>query len=123
MSAIRVVVADDHAAVRLGLADYLGAQEGLEIVGQAVDGADAVRLADATAPDVVVMDINMPTLDGIEATRRIKLRRPSTGVLLLTALEDESLVAAGREAGADGFFLKGIFGAELVVRVREACVA
>ena len=119
MSTIRVIVADDHAAVRLGLADYLGAQDGLEIVGQAVDGADAVRLADSTEPDVVVMDINMPNLNGIEATRQIKLLRPTVGVLLLTALEDEDLVAAGREAGADGFYLKGIFGSELVERVRE----
>lgn len=119
MSAIRVIVADDHAAVRLGLVDFLGAQEGLEIVGQAADGADAVKLVDSTAPDVVVMDINMPELDGIEATRQIKLLRPAVGVLLLTALEDEDLVAAGREAGADGFYLKGIFGSELVDRVRE----
>jgi len=119
VSTIRVIVADDHAAVRLGLADYLGAQDGLEIVGQAVDGADAVRLADSTEPDVVVMDINMPNLNGIEATRQIKLLRPTVGVLLLTALEDEDLVAAGREAGADGFYLKGIFGSELVERVRE----
>lgn len=122
MKNIRVVVADDHAAIRIGLADYLGAQDGLEIVGQAADGADAVRLTNATVPDVVVMDINMPNLNGIEATRQIKMLRPNTGVLLLTAMEDETLVSAGREAGADGFYLKGIFGAELVARVREALV-
>lgn len=119
MSTIRVVVADDHPAVRLGLVDFLGAQEGLEIVGQAADGAHAVELTESTSPDVVVMDINMPKLDGIAATRRIKELRPSTGVLLLTAMEDEALVAAGRDAGADAFYLKGIFGAELVDRVRE----
>lgn len=117
---IRVVVADDHPAVRLGLADFLGAQEGLEVVGQAADGASAVKLAQSAAPDVVVMDINMPELNGIEATRQIKLLRPATGVLLLTAFEDDALVTAGREAGADGFYLKGIFGPELVDRVREA---
>lgn len=122
MSTIRVIVADDHPAVRIGLADFLGAQEGLEVVGQAADGADAVRLADSTSPDVVVMDINMPELNGIEATRQIKRLRPTVGVLLLTALEDEDLVAAGREAGADGFYLKGIFGSELVDRVREVHV-
>ena len=116
---IRVVVADDHPAVRLGLVDFLGAQDGLEIVGQAVDGADAVALIESTSPDVVVMDINMPNLDGIAATRRIKELRPSTGVLLLTAMDDDALVEAGREAGADAFYLKGIFGAELVDRVRE----
>jgi DNA-binding NarL/FixJ family response regulator len=119
---IRIVVADDHAAIRIGLADYLGAQEGIEIVGQAADGADAVQLTNDTVPDVVVMDINMPNLNGIEATRQIKILRPDTGVLLLTAMEDEALVSAGQEAGADGFYLKGIFGAELVARVREALV-
>jgi DNA-binding NarL/FixJ family response regulator len=116
---IRVVVVDDHPAVRLGLADFLDAQDGLEIVGQAENGAQAVELSQAAAPDVVVMDIRMPQLDGIEATRLIKQARPETGVLLLTAYEEDELAAAGREAGADGFFLKGIFGTELVDRVRE----
>ena len=123
MTAIRVVVADDHPAVRLGLVDFLGAQDGLEIVGQAADGADAVALIASTSPDVVVMDINMPNLDGIAATRQIKELRPSTGVLLLTAIDDDAVVAAGRDAGADAFYLKGIFGTELVDRVREVHVA
>lgn len=120
---IRVVVVDDHPAVRLGLADFLDAQDGLEIVGQAEDGAQAVQLSQSAAPDVVVMDIRMPRLDGIEATRQIKAARPKTGVLLLTAYEEDELAAAGREAGADGFFLKGIFGSELVDRVREVHAA
>ena len=117
---IRVVVADDHAAVRLGLADFLDAQHDLEIVGRAENGAEAVALARATSPDVVVMDIRMPELDGIEATRQIKQAQPDVGVLLLTAYEEDDLAVAGRDAGADGFFLKGIFGSELVERVREA---
>jgi DNA-binding NarL/FixJ family response regulator len=116
---IRVVVVDDHSAVRLGLADFLDAQDGLELVGQAGDGAEAVELSRTVNPDVVVMDIRMPNLDGIEATRRIKEARPETGVLLLTASEEDELENAGRAAGADGFFLKGIFGSELVERVRE----
>jgi DNA-binding NarL/FixJ family response regulator len=116
---IRVVVVDDHPAVRLGLVDFLDAQHGLEIVGQAENGADAVELSKAAGPDVVVMDIRMPELDGIEATRLIKQVSPRTGVLLLTAYEEDDLAEAGREAGADGFFLKGIFGSELVDRVRE----
>jgi DNA-binding NarL/FixJ family response regulator len=120
---IRIVVVDDHAAVRLGLSDFLEAQEGLEIVGQAENGAEAVAVSNSTAPDVVVMDIRMPELDGIEATRLIKQARPETGVLLLTAYEEDELAAAGREAGADGFFLKGIFGSELVDRVREVHAA
>ena len=120
---IRVVVVDDHPAVRIGLADFLDAQDGLEIVGQAENGAQAVELSSSTQPDVVVMDIRMPELDGIEATRQIKEARPQTGVLLLTAYEEDELASAGRAAGADGFFLKGIFGADLVNRVREVNAA
>ncbi|MDX6423631.1 MAG: hypothetical protein QOI67_1102 [Gaiellaceae bacterium] len=120
---IRVVVVDDHPAVRLGLADFLDAQDGIEIVGQAENGAQAVELSSSTTPDVVVMDIRMPELDGIEATRLIKQNRPETGVLLLTAYEEDELATAGRAAGADAFFLKGIFGAELVDRVREVNAA
>jgi DNA-binding NarL/FixJ family response regulator len=120
---IRVLVVDDHAAVRLGLSEFLDAQEGVEIVGQAADGAEAIRLTGMASPDVVVMDIRMPMLDGIEATRVIKRDNPSVGVLLLTAYEEDELAAAGRDAGADGFFLKGIFGAELVERVREVNAA
>ena len=120
---IRVVVVDDHPAVRLGLADFLDAQDGLEIVGQAENGAEAVELSRSALPDVVVMDIRMPELDGIEATRLIKENRPETGVLLLTAYEEDELATAGRAAGADAFFLKGIFGAELVERVREVNAA
>jgi DNA-binding NarL/FixJ family response regulator len=120
---IRVVVVDDHPAVRLGLVDFFDAQDDLEIVGQAENGAEAVELTRATGPDVVVMDIRMPELDGIEATRLIKEQRPETGVLLLTAYEEDELAAAGRAAGADAFFLKGIFGAELVDRVREVHAA
>jgi DNA-binding NarL/FixJ family response regulator len=120
---IRVVVVDDHPAVRLGLVDFLDAQDGLEIVGQAENGAQAVELSKTAAPDVVVMDIRMPQLDGIEATRLIKQVRPEIGVLLLTAYEEDELAAAGRAAGADGFFLKGIFGSELIDRVREVNAA
>ena len=120
---IRVVVVDDHPAVRLGLADFLDAQDGVEIVGQAENGAKAVELSRLADPDVVVMDIRMPELDGIEATRLIKEVSPRTGVLLLTAYEEDELAEAGRAAGADGFFLKGIFGSELVDRVREVDAA
>jgi NarL family two-component system response regulator LiaR len=120
---IRIVVVDDHAAVRLGLADFLGAHDDVEIVGEAENGAQAVALSKAVRPDVVVMDIRMPELDGIEATRLIKADHPRTGVLLLTAYEEDELAAAGRQAGADGFFLKGIFGTELVNRVREVNAA
>ena len=120
---IRIVVVDDHAAVRLGLADFLGAHDDVEVVGEAENGAQAVAVSKAVHPDVVVMDIRMPELDGIEATRLIKADHPDTGVLLLTAYEEDELAAAGRQAGADGFFLKGIFGTDLVNRVREVNAA
>ena len=120
---VRVLIADDQALVRAGFRMILDAEDDLEIVGEAADGAEAVTAALELQPDVVLMDIRMPELDGIEATRLIKQVSPGTGVLLLTAYEEDDLAAAGRDAGADGFFLKGIFGTELVDRVREVHAA
>ena len=104
--AIRVVIADDHGVVRQGLRMYLELDAELEIVGEAVNGAEAVRLARELQPDVVVMDLLMPVMDGITATAAIKREVPDTEVLALTSvLEDASVVGAVR-AGAIGYLLK-----------------
>jgi DNA-binding NarL/FixJ family response regulator len=104
---LRVVVVDDHPVFRDGLAMLLGSVPGLAVVGTAADGAAAVELAREEQPDVVVMDVQMPVLDGIEATRRITSDSPSTGVVVLTMSEDDNTVFAAVRAGARGYLLKG----------------
>ena len=104
--AIRIVIADDHSVVRQGLRMFLGLDSELEVVGEATDGAEAVRLARELRPDVVVMDLLMPVMNGIEATVAIRRELPDTEVLALTSvLEDASVVGAVR-AGAIGYLLK-----------------
>jgi len=104
---IRVVVADDHPLFRDGLRTLTSLEEGLELVGEAANGADAVALALELDPDVVVMDLHMPDLNGIEATRRIVEARPGVGILVLTMFEDDDSVFAAMRAGARGYLLKG----------------
>jgi two-component system, NarL family, response regulator LiaR len=103
---IRIVIADDHSVVRQGLRMFLGLDPELEVVGEAADGAEALRLAKQLRPDVVVMDLLMPVMDGIAATAAIRRELPDTEVLALTSvLEDASVVGAVR-AGAIGYLLK-----------------
>jgi DNA-binding NarL/FixJ family response regulator len=116
---IRVVVADDHPLFRDGLRTLASLEDGLDLVGEAEDGAEAVDLTLELAPDVVVMDLHMPGLNGIEATRRIVEVLPQTGVLVLTMFEDDDSVFAAMRAGARGYLLKGA-GHEEVVRAIEA---
>lgn len=115
----RVVVAEDHVAVRASLVAFLDAQEGISVVGEAENGWEAVKLAREEIPDFVLMDIRMPVMDGIEGTRMIKGLRPETRVVLLSAYEQDELIEAGLEAGAEGFLLKGASGSELLAAVRE----
>lgn len=105
---ICVLIADDHAIVREGLRTILGFQEGVEVVGEASDGLEAVDLAQRLLPDVVLMDIRMSKLDGVEATRRIKAQNPQIGVIVLTNYDDDRYVFEGIEAGASGYLLKDI---------------
>jgi len=117
-AAIRVVIADDHALVREGTRQILEDQPGLAVVGEAADGEEAVALASRLRPDVVLMDIAMPRLNGIEATRLIKQASPSTSVLVLTAYDDDQYIYALLDAGAAGYLLKNVRGDELAQAVR-----
>jgi len=120
MTDIRVLVADDHQIVRDGLNALLGALDGVEVVGLAADGVDALHLVEETTPDVVVMDIQMPRLDGLEATRRITARHPAVKVVMLTMNEDDETVLAAIRNGASGYLLKGSGADEVQHAIRAA---
>jgi DNA-binding NarL/FixJ family response regulator len=115
---IRVVVADDQDLVRTGLAMILAAQPDMSVVGEAADGLQAVALARRTAPDVVLMDVRMPGLDGVAATREVVAARPATRVLVLTTFDVDEYVIGALRAGASGFLLKDTPRAALIAAVR-----
>jgi DNA-binding NarL/FixJ family response regulator len=117
MNVIRVLVADDHPVFRFGLRALLATEPGMEVVGEATTGDEAIALADELTPDVVLMDLNMPGLHGIEATQRITSRHPHTSVLVITMIDDDSVFAAMR-AGARGYILKGDQGEETLGAIR-----
>jgi len=116
--AIRVLLADDHSVVRKGVRDFLEEEPDLDVVGEASDGAQAVDMALALRPDVVVMDIKMPQLSGIEATKRIKAAAPQVRVLALSAYDDDPYVWGLLEAGASGYVLKTAESRELISAIR-----
>jgi two-component system, NarL family, response regulator LiaR len=115
---IRVLIADDHAVVRQGLRTFLEVQDGIDVVGEAGDGQEALAMIEALAPDVVVMDLLMPRLSGIEATQRIREIRPSTKVIVLTSFLDDEKVFAAVRAGAAGYLLKDVRPQELGEAIR-----
>jgi DNA-binding NarL/FixJ family response regulator len=115
---IRVLVADDHPVVRRGLSALLGTLDDFEVVGEAVDGEAAVREAQLTRPDVVLMDVRMPGIDGVEATRRIRAAVPETAVLVLTMHDDDATVFTAMQAGARGYLLKGADQDEIAGAIR-----
>ena len=121
-AAVRVVIADDHDLLRDGVAAILGADPGIEVVGEASSGPSAVAAARALAPDVVLMDVEMPGGDGLTATREILARCPGTRVLVLTTFDLDEYVLVALRSGASGFLLKTTPAAALVSAVR-ACAA
>jgi DNA-binding NarL/FixJ family response regulator len=118
MEQLRIVIADDHPMVRDGLKMALLELPNAEVVGEAVSGTQTVDVAAAEQPDVIIMDINMPGVSGIEATRQIVRMSPHVAVLILTMLEDDDLVFAAIRAGARGYLLKGAGQDEIVDAVR-----
>lgn len=116
---ISVLLADDHALVREGTRRLLESEPGIRVVAEAADGHAAVTEASRVQPDVIIMDVAMPGMSGIEATRQIKARLPQVAVLALTAYDDDQYVMALLDAGAAGFLLKDVRGAELIAAVRS----
>ena len=117
MKSIRILIADDHPVFRFGMRALIESETDLEVVGEASTGDEAVTLTEKLRPDVVLMDITMPGVNGIEATRQILDQRPNTGVLIVTMLDDNSLFPALR-AGARGYLLKGADGEETLRAIR-----
>lgn len=120
MDTIRVLIADDQAITRSGLRSLLSAVEGLDILGEAQNGEEAVELAAALQPDVILMDLRMPGVNGIEATRQIHRTSPQIGILILTVFEDDTSVFPAIRAGARGYLLKNTEQDELVQAIRTA---
>ncbi len=118
MKRIRVMLADDHVLVREGTRELLEREQDMEVVGEAGDGEQAVELAIKLEPDVALMDIAMPKLNGIEATKQIKSICPTTAVLMLSAYDDDQYVFALLEAGAAGYLLKDVRARDLVEAIR-----
>ena len=118
MDKIKILIADDHAVVREGTRQILEHESDLEVVAEAADGEEAVRLAGSSRPNVAIVDIAMPRVDGIEATKRIKTLYPTVAVLILTAYDDDQFVFSLLEAGAAGYLLKSVRGRELIDAVR-----
>lgn len=120
MAPVTVLIVDDHAIVRHGLRTYLGAQPGLLVVGEAASGEEAVGLVTELVPDVVLLDLVLPGLDGIEATRQIRRTSPSTRVIVLTSFTDDEFVVRALRAGALSYLLKDAHPSEVAAAVRRA---
>ena len=119
-ASVRVLVADDQRAVREALATVLDAEAGIVVVGLASDGDEAVELAHRLSPDVVLMDLRMPNVDGVAATRRLAAELPGTRVVVLTTFADDSNIMNALEAGATGFLTKDAGREQIALAVRSA---
>ena len=117
---IRVLIVDDHAVVRMGLRVFFDLQDDIEVVGEAADGSEGVAMARRLEPDVILMDLLMPNMDGITAIARIKAERPETEIVTMTSFIEEDKVTAALEAGASGYVLKDAEAEEVAAAVRAA---
>ena len=118
MSDVTVIIADDQRLVREGIASLLDIQEGISVVGTAVDGQEAVEKALNLTPDVILMDVRMPVMNGIEATTEIRRQLPACQILMLTTFDDEEYIVKSLQAGASGYLLKDIPAADLAQAIR-----
>lgn len=118
MDKIKIVIADNHAVVREGTRTLLDREPDMEVIGEAGDGEEAVKLIEKLKPDVAILDISMPKLSGVEVTRQIKPRFPSTAILILSAYDNDEYIFALLEAGAAGYLLKDAHSQEIVEAVR-----
>lgn len=116
---IRVLLVDDQTLVRQGIGMLLEIEDGIQVVGQCPNGREALQMVETLHPDVVLMDIRMPEMDGVAATREICSRNPETGVIILTTFEDDEIVFEGLQAGARGYLLKDIQSEEMAEAVRK----
>jgi len=119
MEKIRVILAEDHVVVRESIKQLLSKESDLEVVGEAGDGEQAVQMVNRLSPDVIVLDVAMPKVNGIEATKLIKQSKPSTAILILTAYDYDQYIFALLEAGAAGYLLKDVSGQELISAIRS----
>jgi len=119
---VRIMIVDDHEMVRNGLGTFLSVYDDLELVGEATDGNDALSLFQECQPDVVLMDLLMPGMDGVTAIRALRERYPQVQIIALTSFNDEDLMQQALEAGAIGYLLKNVSAAQLAGAIRAACV-
>jgi len=116
---IKIIIADDHPVFRFGLRTLLSGEADMAVIGEATSGLEAINLADSLQPDLILMDINMPDMNGIEATRQILQHHPAIAILIITMFEDDTVFTALR-AGARGYILKGAEGEETLRAIRAA---
>jgi DNA-binding NarL/FixJ family response regulator len=121
-SVVRVLIVDDQGLIREGLRTLLELEGGIEIVGEAVDGPGGIAAFASTSPDIVLMDIRMPGMDGVEATKRIREANPAAKILILTTFDEDRLVFDAIRAGARGYLLKDLSGAELAAAIRDVAL-
>ncbi len=117
---IKILLVDDHAVVRSGLSKFLMVNKDFKLVAEAGDGAEAVSMASLHKPDVILMDLSMPAMDGIAATREIKKKYPAIKVIALTSFSDQNMVQGALQAGANGYLQKNVTAAELAAAIRGA---